>query len=350
VWVAIWFWAATSKLNRHFPTVIAVMLTNSPFVPDALQQRLFRGYPDDLRPSRLAAALAHFGTVVEYGFPMVLLASGGGAATPWALGAMVAFHCFIAGNLPMGMPVEWNVMMVYGGLFLFGAFAEVPLAALTAVPLLLAFLLVMLVAVPLYGNLVPSRVSFLMAMRYYAGNWAYSIWLFRGGCARKLDRLNKAVPLMRDQLARLVDDTDMVDMACATVPTFRLMHLQGRVLHEALPRAVDDIDAYEWIDGEMVAGLALGWNFGDGHLHGRRLIEAIQSQCGFEAGELRVVIVESQPLGGATMAWQIVDAADGVLDTGETRIADVADFQPWPTGAHAAALTRERGAVSRAGR
>ncbi len=31
IWVAIWFWAATSKLNSHFPSVICVMLTNSPF-------------------------------------------------------------------------------------------------------------------------------------------------------------------------------------------------------------------------------------------------------------------------------------------------------------------------------
>jgi hypothetical protein len=316
------------------------MLTNSPFVPHALRRRLFRGYPDDLRPSHLAATLAHFGTVVEYGFPLVLLASGGGQLTPWALAAMVAFHLFIAGNLPMGMPIEWNVMMVYGGVVLFGTLGAVPLAALGQAPFLLLFLIVMLFAVPLYGNLVPSRVSFLMAMRYYAGNWAYSIWLFRGDSARKLDRLNKAVPLLRDQLARVLDDPDAIEMACASVPSFRLLHLQGRVLHAILPRAVDDIDRYEWMDGEMVAGLALGWNFGDGHLHGQQLIDAIQAQCGFADGELRVVIVESQPLGGETMAWKIVDAATGVLEEGETRIADIAELQPWPTGVHAEALRR----------
>ncbi|HWP65869.1 MAG TPA: DUF3556 domain-containing protein [Candidatus Limnocylindria bacterium] len=54
VWVAIWFWAATSKLNRHFPTVICGMLTDSPFVPVWRRCRLYRGYPDDLRPSHLA--------------------------------------------------------------------------------------------------------------------------------------------------------------------------------------------------------------------------------------------------------------------------------------------------------
>jgi Transmembrane protein of unknown function (DUF3556) len=130
VWVAIWFWAATSKLNRHFSSVICVMLTNSPFVPVWFHKKLFRGYPDDLRPSHLAESIAHFGTLVEYTFPMVLLASGGGALTVPALVVMCLFHLFIAGNMPMGMPVEWNIMMVYGGITLFGTFAAVPLSAL----------------------------------------------------------------------------------------------------------------------------------------------------------------------------------------------------------------------------
>ncbi|MEE8312333.1 MAG: DUF3556 domain-containing protein, partial [Candidatus Binatia bacterium] len=211
VWVAVWFWAATSKLNRHFASVICVMLTNSPFVPVGFHKKLYKGYPDDLRPSALAAGIAHVGTLVEYTFPMVLLASGGGPATPIALAAMLSFHLFIAGNFPMGMPVEWNVMMVYGGFFLFGYNGAVPLAALAGAPLLLAFLVVMVVAIPLYGNFVPSRVSFLMSMRYYAGNWAYSVWLFRKGSERKLDKLVKAVPLLRDQLSRIIEDEDMVE-------------------------------------------------------------------------------------------------------------------------------------------
>jgi hypothetical protein len=222
----------------------------------------------------------------------------------------------------------------------------VPLFGLVDAPLLLAFLVVMLIAIPLYGNLVPSRVSFLMSMRYYAGNWAYSVWLFRGDSARKLDRLVKAVPLMRDQLERIIPDKDQVEMALAMTPSFRLMHLQGRVLHDVVPKAVDNIDDYEWIDGEIIAGLSIGWNFGDGHLHGLQLLNAIQEQCGFEAGELRVVIVESQPLGGSTWAWTIADAAGGVLEQGESKVADCADRQPWPTGECAAAFLPNRDTAS----
>ncbi len=39
---------------------------------------------------------------------------------------------------------------------------------------------------------------------------------------------------------------------------FRLMHLHGRALVELVPQAVDRLEDYEWVDGELIAGLALG--------------------------------------------------------------------------------------------
>ena len=122
----------------------------------------------------------------------------------------------------------------------------------------------------------------------------------------------------------------------------RLLHLQGKVLYDALPRAVDQIDDYQWMDGEIVAGLALGWNFGDGHLNDLQLLNAVQAQCGFDAGELRVVMVESQPLFGRTQAWRVADAKTGMLASGETEIAPLLACQPWPTGKHAEAFRRGR--------
>ena len=75
LWGAIWFWAATSKVNDHFPSVIMVMMNNGPFFPKWLKQRLFVSYPDDLRPSRLAIAMARAGTLTEYLIPLVLVTS-----------------------------------------------------------------------------------------------------------------------------------------------------------------------------------------------------------------------------------------------------------------------------------
>ncbi|MFP8879683.1 MAG: DUF3556 domain-containing protein, partial [Myxococcota bacterium] len=138
----------------------------------------------------------------------------------------------------------------------------------------------------------------------------------------------------------LLDDEDAVDTAIMMMPSNRFLHLEGRVLFDALPHAVDDIDNYDWMDGEIVAGLVLGWNFGDGHLNHTRLLDVIQRQCGFEDGELRVVMVESQPLFGSKMAWKVVDAARGVLEEGKTEISAMRAHSPWPTGEYAEAILR----------
>jgi hypothetical protein len=343
VWCAIWFWAATSKLNHHFPSVIMVMMNNGPFFPKWLKKRLFVSYPYDLRPSRMAELMAHSGTFTEYMIPVVLLLSSGSpTVTAVMLFVMCSFHGFIALNNPSDMPIEWNILMIYGGIFLVGFHPEASVLALGAMPLLVAFLFVSLFLVPLYGNLVPSRVSFLLSMRSYAGNWAYNIWLMRKGSAAKLGKLTKAAGTFREQLEKMLGDETAVNTAVILGMAHRFMHLEGRPLLEALPRAVDDIDAYEWMEGEVLGGMVIGWNFGDGHLNGMQLLEAVQAQCGFEPGELRVVMVESQPLFGRTMQWQIVDAASGVVDRGETVIAAMRGLQPWPTGPYAEAYERRQ--------
>ena len=340
VWCFIWFWAATSKLNHHFPSVIMVMMNQGPFFPGWLKKKLFVSFPDDLRPSKMATWMAHMGTATELMIPVALLSSESMVVTAAVLFVMFSFHGFIALNNPSGMPVEWNILMVYGGIFLFGFNAEASVMAIRDVPMLIPFLAIFLFIIPLYGNFVPKHVSFLMAMRYYAGNWAYNVWFFRDDAQKKLNKLTKAAVTMREQLEGMLDDQEAVDAAMMMMPAMRLMHLQGKVLHETIPKALDDIDRYEWMEGEVVAGLALGWNFGDGHLNDMQLLEAIQEQCGFEPGELRVIMVESQPLFGRTMAWKIVDAASGVLEEGESVIAPLRACQAWPTGELAEAYAR----------
>jgi hypothetical protein len=108
------------------------------------------------------------------------------------------------------------------------------------------------------------------------------------------------------------------------------MHLHGRALQRLLPRAVDDIEQYEQLDGEIVAGVVLGWNFGEGHLHHGQLLRAVQRQCHFVEGELRCIFVEGQPMGGTSLAWTIQDAASGVQETGEIQVRDLLALQPWP--------------------
>jgi len=332
VQLALWFWAGVSKLNRHFPTVVCVMTSNGPFTRwPWLRKRMYRNYPEDLRPSRVAVWAAHAGTALELGVPIAFLLTPLGLPPVVAIVLMLLLHAYILSNVPMGVPLEWNVVVVYGGFALFWAHPEVSILSVGSIPVA-ALLVVTTVVIPLVGNLVPSRVSFLLAMRYYAGNWPYSIWLFRGDSYRKLEKLKKSAPWVYDQLARFYDRSTAIGLV-GKVIGFRLMHLHGRALPILVPKAVDDLCNYEWIDGEIVAGLALGWNFGDGHLHNEQLLAAIQEQCGFEPGELRCIFVEPQPIQRQAMSWRIVDAHTGPIESGELSVAELCTRQPWARAA-----------------
>lgn len=330
VQLALWFWAGFSKLNHHFPTVVCVMTSNSPFTRFAWLRRLmYKSYPDDLRPSPLAVVMGHAGTALELGVPIILLVSPGGWSLVVGMLLMLLLHGFITSNVPMGVPIEWNVMVVYGAFALFWAHPDVSAVQVGSIPLAM-FLILMLVAVPLLGNLFPGRLSFLLAMRYYAGNWAYGVWLFRGDSYRKLDKLKKSSPWVYDQLDRFYDRATGVGLV-GKVMAFRLMHLHGRALPLLIPKAVDRLEDYEYLDGEIIAGLVLGWNFGDGHLHRESLLRAVQDQCGFEAGELRCIFVEAQPLGRSTLGYRIHDAKTGLIDAGEVDVRALRLRQPWAT-------------------
>lgn len=340
VWFGIWFWAASSKLNRHFPTVIGVMLSNSGLMPTRwLRGRLFRDPPDDLRPGRLAVRLAHFGTATEYLFPTLLMigflfpGSELIAGTPLivivGLTVMLGFHTFITLSVPMGVPIEWNVMMVYGGFVLFGAHAAVSPLAIQS-PVLILLLLTALLVVPLLGNLFPAWISFLLGMRFYAGNWPYSVWLFRDDAENRIDqRVTTTSKILPKQLGRFYDPAT-IEMIMSRVISFRMMHLHGRVLHDLISKAVDDVDRYVWRDGELVCGVVIGWNFGDGHLHNEHLLKALQRRCEWDSGELRVIFVDPQPFGRPHHDWRIWDARDGRLDEGRTSIDELVDRQPFP--------------------
>jgi len=332
VQLALWFWAGASKLNHHFPTVSCVMTSNAPLTRMGwLRRMMYRDYPRDVRPSKFAAWLAHGGTGLEFAVPIAFLLTqvlAPGQPPVVAILLMLALHSFITSNVPMGVPLEWNVMVVYGGFALFWAHPDV--SVFTLGPWYLsAFVLFMAIGLPLLGNMYPARISFLLAMRYYAGNWAYSVWLFKGTSHQKLEKLTKTSPWIHDQLAHFYDKKTALGLL-SKVMGFRMMHLHGRALPLLVPKAVDGhLSEYEWLDGEVVAGLVLGWNFGEGHLHHEQLLESIQAQCGFEEGELRCIFVESQPIFSDVMSYRIADAKKGNLERGELSVKELRTRQPW---------------------
>ncbi len=334
VQLAIWFWAGVSKLTVAFGYVVPIMTANNPLLKSAaLRRRLFVSYPDDLRPSPLAKAMAHAGTFLEFATPLTLLfVTREGPLLYLGLVFAVMLHGFILSNLPIAAVFEWNVLSLYAAFFLFVGHPEVSLFAVGSLPLAL-YLIVALLVLPLIGNLMPSKVSFLVAMRYYAGNWAWNAWLFRNGSERKLDALKRAAPLLREQQERFLPAEQAVQ-ADSGFMAFRTLHLQGRILGKLLPRAIGGrpFQDYTYVDGEAVAASIVGWNFGEGHLADEKLIAAVQRQCRFEDGELRVICVEAQPILGSTLHWRIVDAERGVLEEGHAELSELAARKPWDYG------------------
>jgi Transmembrane protein of unknown function (DUF3556) len=327
----IWWGAAASKLNRHFPYVISVMVSNTPWNRSRkAKASLYRHWPDDLRPGRPAELGAHLGTAVEFGLPLVLIVSRGGTIGTIAVIGMILFHAHITSTFALGVPMEWNLFMIFSLLFLFGHYGSVPLSTLDD-PVLIALLVTGGVLVPIVGNLWPEKVSFLPGMRYYAGNWATSLWLFRkdSGAEAKLDeRVDKVARITVEQLAKLFG-RESAEYFLEKALAFRSMHSHGRALNALAARAVENVDDYHVRDGEIVAGVVAGWNFGDGHFHHHQLLQAVQEQCGFGPGELRIVALEGQPAHLRRQHYRIHDAAAGVLEEGWVDVAEIVRRGPW---------------------
>lgn len=331
VFFFIWWGAAASKLNRHFPFVVAVMGSNTPWNRShKAKAKLYVDYPEDLRPSRAAAFAAHAGTVWEFGLPLVMLLARGSTLQTIAVIGMIVFHAHIISTIPMGVPLEWNFFMIFGLAFLFGHYGAVPLSHVNN-PGMIVVLAVMGIVIPVVGNLYPEKVSFLLSMRYYAGNWASSTWLFckQTDAEEKIDSgIYKVAPTTVKQLAKVYDPVT-ADYVLEKGIAFRAMHSHGRALNGLLARAVDDVDAYSVRDGETIAGIVTGWNFGDGHFHDRQLLEAVQERCAFAPGDLRVITLESQPAHIQAQKYRIYDAAAGLLEEGWVDVAEMVKRGPW---------------------
>jgi hypothetical protein len=327
----IWWGAASSKINRHFPYVIAVMVSNTPWNRSRkTKARLYKDYPADLRPGTPAAMGAHLGTAVEFGLPLVLLLTNKGPVHTVALVGMILFHAHITSTFALGVPLEWNLFMIYSLGFNFGHYANVPLSTLDN-PLLIVCLAVVGVVIPVIGNMYPQKISFLPSMRYYAGNWATTIWLFRrdSRAEDKLDeRLYKVAPITVRQLSKLYGD-EMANYFMDKALAFRSMHSHGRALNALTARAVDDVEAYYVREGELISGVCTGWNFGDGHFHHEQLLAAVQEQVGFEPGDVRVIMLESQPFHIPRQHYRIHDAADGLIEQGWVDVAAMTARGPW---------------------
>jgi hypothetical protein len=335
--VIVWTGAAFSKFGRHFHNVIPPMVSNTPWLFVKKIKRLhYRSFPEDLRPSERATGLAHVGgTFVELVTPLVLLFSHNHTVTVVAVVMMLCFHAFIISTFPLAVPLEWNALFMYIAAFLFLGFPNESGYGLGDMdPALLAVTVVALLFLPVLGNLRPDLVSFLPSMRQYAGNWAVGMWALAPGAEDKLDRhIVKAAKMQKQQLTEMYGERE-AEVVLQQVLAWRAMHSQGRGLNSVMMDTLGaDIDTYTLREAEFNCNAIVGFNFGDGHLHDRRMIEAVQKRCGFAPGELIVVWAESEALLSGRQNYLVIDAAVGVVERGSWAVKDAVEEQPWlPNG------------------
>jgi hypothetical protein len=331
VCLVIWLGAATSKLNKHFPFVISTMMSNNPvFRPRWIKRRFFEHFPDDLRPGRLSRWLAHFSTAIEGLVPLVLFFSHGGWPTAIAAFVMLCFHFGILSSIPMGVPLEWNVFMMFSVLALFVGHAEVGLADMTT-PLPIV-LFVVVAGTVVIGNLFPRKVSFLPGMRYYAGNWDTGLWCIKPSAEQKIsDNIVSIASMPAAQMEKFYGSKETAEMYLYMGYAFRSFNTHGRAMFTLAHRAMveQNEDEYMLTDGERICSTAIGWNFGDGHMHNEQLIEALQERCNFEPGEIRILLLDAQPIHKQRQEYRLVDAATGEFERGYVKVADMVTRQPW---------------------
>ncbi|WP_456695223.1 DUF3556 domain-containing protein [Aeromicrobium sp. P5_D10] len=331
--VVIWMGAGVSKFGHNFTSVVAPMVSNTPWITSRRFKRsLYRDFPHDIRPSKVSSALAHIGgTVVELVLPLVLLFSTNRTMTLLAIVGMLLFHAFITSTFPLAVPLEWNIFFMFATPFLFWNFdAGAGWGVGDMTPALLGFVVVAVLFFPILGNLRPDLVSFLPSMRQYAGNWASATWAFRGrDVEEKLNtHLVKYNANQIDQLTAAFGE-EVAEIFMQKAVAWRTMHTQGRALMSLMMRHTDELENYVIREAEFVCTLLIGWQFGDGHLHDERTIAAVQKRCNFAPGEVVVTFTESQPIHKNYVEYRVIDAALGVVERGTYIAKDAADAHPW---------------------
>jgi hypothetical protein len=306
-------------------------MSNSPVVRARwLKRRFFENFPDDLRPGPLSRALAHVSTAIEMGVPLVLLFSHGGWPTAIAAFVMVCFHLGILSAIPMGVPLEWNVFMIFAMLTLFVGHSEIGLGDMTNPWPVILF--VIMAGIVIAGNLFPRKISFLPGMRYYAGNWDTTLWCVTPSAEAKIaDHIVAIANMPAAQLEKFYGSKEAAQIPLYMGYAFRGFNTHGKALFTLAHRAMAGYDeaGYSVTDGERICSMAIGWNFGDGHMHNEQLIAAMQRRCQFEPGEVRVVLLDAQPIQTQTQRYRLVDAATGEFERGWVEVADMVVRQPW---------------------
>lgn len=352
VQLALWSWAGVGKIGPWFQPVIPFITKDSAytwFLPKNLMcKMLVKDYPNDLNPSTLSTVLAYCGAGLEMFFPLCCSSSFYLIRLFGAFG-MICYHCFIGICMPFASVFEWNYTCMILSYFLF-CHNEFAFPSSTA---LQAFLLLVLIAIPVLGQLYPCLVPFLLAYRPYMGNWRFGWFVVHKSALSKHQKLKTTEDpfagkngvwmyewfeffrLPSKQSIRTMQHWDyLVAGLMMTIPAYRPF---VSVMEKLIEDNGWDTDDVLFTHTESYQNQVFGFSLGTGWISARECVrEAYNAICGFEKGEMYFVQfdpVKPLPWGKENhlVQFRCFDVTEGPEKAqiyGEIPYAQAAESQP----------------------
>lgn len=341
----LWFWAGMAKCGPWMKYVNAFMLPNSKLLPILsfmgvpVQKLLYKDIPHDVNPSAFLGQLAHLAVLGEISLgPLCLFYPTVGVPLAWC------FHLYIISMTPFASVMEWNCFCLflinalfgqpeYNGYSVTSLFGAVTSSMATPLVCFLAFVLFM---VPLYGQLYPKEVPFLVAFRPYAGNWRFTWHIVSNKAKNKLNNLKTLEGIFVNDNAKMLWGSnphfceqfeDYFTSNMVFFPHFRPIIPMVEELARTKGWGTDD---YVTLFNEIFLNAITGWTLGTGFYVRGAYFDAVSSTCGFEKGECYVAVFEPQGLLDHTCEWHLVDITEPGVKVmhGKCPYADLEDMQP----------------------
>ena len=334
----------------------------------------------DVNPSKFLEFLANFGCLgevalgplclffPEYGFPITCI-----------------FHGYILSMTPFASVMEWNVFCIYMSYSMFGnvgissGYTGYTLSSVVSsylgLPLyLLMFLTFVLLMVPIYGQIYPKRVPFLVAFRPYAGNWRFSWHIVAKSAQNKMRKLKTLEVRKKNRKKSKCQNFQILEknisnsfyyylfvinlllLFIVSNPFYYFLFIIIYVLFlqpvfieegakflwggnphfcsqftdyfsgnmvffphfrplipmiEKLEKKMGwKTDDYKTLFNEVFLNAVCGWTLGTGYYVNKPFLNALTSTCGFVKGECFVAVFEPHGLFDHTSEWHLVDVTE----------------------------------------
>jgi len=312
------------------------MMSNNPvFRPRFIKRKFFEHFPDD-PASGPAFALARAFQYGDRGIGCRWCCSSATVAGPTAIAAVrhaCCFHFGILSSIPMGVPLEWNVFMMFSVLALFRR-ARLGRAGDPDHNRCRLLLFAVVAGHRRAGKPVPAQGVF--PARHALPTRATGIPRCGASSRQPMRRSPRASSRSRGmpaaQLEKFYGSKEAAQIPMYMGYAFRAFNTHGRALFTAgTPRHGRPTrgTTTSLTDGERITSTAIGWNSAMGTSAMSSWSRLCRSAATSSLGEVRVVMLDAQPSTGrpsSTGWWTLPPANSSAATCG---CPNMVTRQPW---------------------